>query len=413
MVEGNLVQFAVLLGVLGLSALISLTLRLPIVPLYIAAGLVLGRLFAPDEVVNFLGSLGVVFLLFSMGLEFSIGSVRRAPLGFLRLGAIDWLVNFPIGLAVGLALGWSWIESLFLAGIVYMSSSAVVARCITDFGRAARPETETILKILIFEDLAIAVFLVLMNTLAPGAEAHQATLLDQALAFARAILFVGLLALLLYRFQDGIERTFAARSEEGFTLVLFSFVLLIASAAITAGLSEAVGAFLAGLVVGGTRLKKRAARTLQPHQMLFAALFFVSFGMQLDLGSFGDAALPALLLILLGLGTKTLGGFLAGRSAGHRRDQALVVGLSLIPKGEFSIVLAGLAVLATEPGSMIQTVTGLYVFVLSILGPIAMREADRVRQAAFGTRGAAPEPEADRAATSVAPELGSGSEGPP
>ncbi|NRA03888.1 MAG: cation:proton antiporter, partial [Myxococcales bacterium] len=125
------------------------------------------------------------------------------------------------------------------------------------------------------------------------------------------------------------------------------------------------------------------------------------------------AAAPALLLILLGIGTKTLGGFLAGRSAGHRREQALVVGLSLIPKGEFSIVLAGLAALATQPGSKLQAVTGVYVFVLSILGPIAMREADRLRQAAFGTQRAAPGAEPAGSVPSVVPEPGSSSEDPP
>ena len=164
------------------------------------------------------------------------------------------------------------------------------------------------------------------------------------------------------------------------TLVLFAFVLLVASSAMAAGLSEAIGAFLAGLVVGSTRLKDRARHSLSPYQMLFAALFFVSFGMRLDLGSVPGVAGTAVVLILLGLATKTLGGYLAGRSAGHTPPQSLVVGLSLAPKGEFSIVLAGLAAAAAGADSRIEALTGVYVLALSILGPIGMREADRLRE---------------------------------
>ncbi len=374
--EGHLFQFAILLAVLGLAAAMSLWLRLPVVPLYIGAGVALGGVLPYSEVVDFLGSLGVVFLLFSMGLEFSIGGLVRQPRSFLAAGGIDWLFNFPVGLAVGWALGWSWLESLYLAGILYMSSSAVVSKCIVDFGRAARPETETILKVMVFEDLVLALYLLLLHSLGPeSAEAGGSRLLS----LLSVVAFLAFLAIIARRFQGPLERVLASHSEEGFTLALFAFVLLVASAAIAVGLSEAIGAFLAGLVIGGTALKRRAGRTLLPFQTLFAALFFVSFGMGLDLASVPEIALVGLLLILLGLATKTLGGFLAGRIAGHTASQAAVVGLSLVPKGEFSIVLAGLAAAAAGPGSQIEPLTGIYVFALSILGPIGMREADRVR----------------------------------
>ncbi len=162
--EGHLFQFALLFGVLGLAAALSLSLRMPVVPLYIASGVALGVFIVPDDVVGFLGKLGVVFLLFSMGCEFSIPARRDAP-RFIASGAIDWLFNFPVGLIAGWALGWSWQDTVFLAGILYMSSSAVVSKCIVDFGRAARPETETVLGIMVFEDLVIALYLVLLNVL--------------------------------------------------------------------------------------------------------------------------------------------------------------------------------------------------------------------------------------------------------
>jgi CPA2 family monovalent cation:H+ antiporter-2 len=379
-VESHFVDFAVLLGVLALAVGVSMWLRLPVVPFYIVAGVLLGGLLEPSETVEFLGTLGVVFLLFSLGLEFSVGGLVRDVRGFLGAGSIDWLFNFPIGLLAGWALGFSWVESLFLAGIVYMSSSAVVTKCIVEFGRAARPETETILKVMVFEDFVIAGYLVGIQSLLAGVPGEFGFGMREALGLLRSFAFVVVLIVIARSFHRPIERLLAARSDEAFTLVLCAFVLGVAAAAIAAGLSEAIGAFLAGLVLGATSLKERAARTLLPFQTLFAALFFVSFGMRIDLGAIVGVALPAFLLIALGLTTKTLGGFVAARVAGHRAPQALVVGASLVPKGEFSVVLAGLAASAAGPASNLEALVGVYVFSLSILGPLGMREVDRLQE---------------------------------
>ena len=386
-----LFQFALLVGVLGIAAITSISLRMPVVPLYIAAGAILGGWLEPSEMVEFLGSLGVAFLLFSMGLEFSIRSFTQAPGRLLRAGSADLLFNFPVGFIVGWLLGWSWLECLFLAGIVYMTSSAVVSKCIVDFGRAARPETETILGVMVFEDLVIAGLLVVLGVLASGGGPPSGPG-ELLFALGKAGLFVGFLVLLAWRFSDPIQAVLRARSEESFTLVLVAFVLLVASAALAAGLSEAIGAFLAGLVVGSTALKERASETLRPFQTLFAALFFVSFGMGLDLSNLGNVAGPAVMLVVLGLFTKACGGFIAGRSVGHSPRLSLVVGLSLIPKGEFSIVLAGMAAAVASPEAGIATLTGVYVFALSIFGPIAMREGDAIAARLFAGR-SRPEPE--------------------
>jgi len=388
-VDGHLFQFAILFGVLGIAAAVSLALRLPVVPLYIASGVALGFVIEPDEVVEFLGTLGVVFLLFSMGLEFSVPSRRDSP-RLIRAGSIDLAFNFPVGLVAGWALGWTWQESVFLAGILYMSSSAVVAKCIVDFGRAARPETETILGIMVFEDLVIALYLVLVNAIIIGAGDGASV----GLALLRAAAFMGLLVALARRYQEPLTRLLAHRSDEGFTLALFSFVLLIASAAGgVAGLSEAVGAFLAGLVLGSTRLKERASSTLLPFQTLFAALFFVSFGMAFDLSSVREVAVPAIALIFIGIGSKLVGGYLAGRAAGHPAAQAAVVGFSLVPKGEFSVLIAAMAAGMASGNAHIVPLTGIYVFSLSILGPIGMREADRIQAWLQRIKSGAPTPQ--------------------
>lgn len=373
--EAHLFEFAILFGGLGLAAAVSLALRLPVVPLYIVAGLGLGLWLEPDEIVHFLGSLGVVFLLFSMGLDFSPRTLEEEPRRFAIAGAIDWLANFPSGVLLGLLLGFSWLEALLLGGIVYMSSSAVVSKCIVDFKRAARPETETILNVLVFEDLVVAAYLVLLGSLASSGDDGSG---GAWLSLLRSAVFIGLLILLARRFSGPLQRLLTTRSEEGFTLLLFAFVLLVASSAIASGLSEAVGAFFAGMVIGATDLKERAARTLQPFQTLFAALFFVAFGMSIDLASMAGAALPALLLVLAGLVTKSVGGYLAARACAHTPAQSVAVGLSLVPKGEFSIVIAAMAPAVVGAHSQVVALTVLYVFALSVAGPVLMREADRL-----------------------------------
>ena len=379
---GTQFEFAVLLGVLGLTAAISLALRIPVVPLYIAAGVVLSStgFVGPSEIVTFMGSLGVVFLLFSMGLEFSVTSFVREPRRFLGSGGVDFLFNFPVGLVAGRLLGWSWEQSLFLAGILYMTSSAVVSKCIADFGRAARPETETILGIMVFEDLTIAVYLVLMSSLAAAA--------GDTVGWTPlwSLVYLGTLIVLARRYQGALTRLIASRSDEAFLLALFAFVLLVASTAALIGLSDALGAFLAGLVLGSTTLKERAAHTLLPFQTLFAALFFVSFGISLELGNLSDLLVPGLLLVAIGTASKILGGFVGGRVSGHSPSHAAVVGLSLVPKGEFSIVIAGMAAASSQGSPEIVTLTGVYVFALSIIGPLLMREADTIRGLLFAAR---------------------------
>jgi len=347
---------------------------MPVVPLYIIAGLGIGFWIEPNEVAEFLGQLGVVFLLFSMGLEFSVGSLRREPKRFILPGAIDFAINFPIGVVAGLSFGSDPLNMIFLGGIVYMTSSAVVSQCISEFGRATRPETETLLAIMVFEDLVIAAYLVIVSTLVgrPGELEEQRTVL---VTLAGVALFLGTLWLLAKRFQRPLERLIAPGSEEGFTLALFAFVLLIASAALGVGLSSEVGAFLAGIVIGSTSHKERAADTLHPYRTLFAALFFISFGMSLDPASFGRVWLPGIVLVLAGITTKSLGGFLAGRSVGYGVGPSWVLGFSLIPKGEFSIVIAALAAKATGEQEIVA-LTGVYVLSLALLGPIVMREAD-------------------------------------
>jgi CPA2 family monovalent cation:H+ antiporter-2 len=381
-VEHLLPELSLLVAVLGGAAAASLFLRMPVVPLYILAGVALGVWFERSEVVELLGTLGIVFLLFSMGLEMSVDALVAAPRRFLTVGTWDLVFNFPIGLVIGWILGWGWLASLFLAGILYMSSSAVVAKCIADFGRAVRPETETILHVMVYEDLVIAGLLVVLGV-AMAAGDDAVSLREMALVAARAGGFVVVLLAAAFWMRGGIAALLGSRSQESFTLVLVAFVLMVASGAMLAGLSEAIGAFLAGLAVGGTPLKERAAHTLTPLQTLFAALFFVSFGMSLDPASLLAVALPAAGLVVLGLLSKTIGGYVAGRAAGYGPRPALVVGLSLVPKGEFSIVLAGMAASATSADLPLDALVGLYVIALSVLGPVLMRQADAIALRAF------------------------------
>ena len=138
---------------------------------------------------------------------------------------------------------------------------------------------------------------------------------------------------------------------------------------------------IAGIVIGATQIKERAATVLNPFLTLFAALFFVSFGARIELSDIGTVAAPAILLVVLGISTKVSGGFLAALASRLPLQQAVTVGMSLVPKGEFSILIAALASAAATADSGIEPLTAIYVLALSVIGPVLMRESDRVWQA--------------------------------
>jgi monovalent cation:H+ antiporter-2, CPA2 family len=359
--------------VVGLAILARLASRIGFsaIPLYLLAGLAFGNggLLPLDLSKGFiqLGSeIGVLLLLFMLGLEYTGEELRTNLRRGFPAGVLDLALNFPPGFVAGLLLGWKPLPAVLLGGVTYISSSGVIAKVLAELRRLENPETPTVLAILVLEDLAMAVYLPIVAVLLLGGSATKI-----ALSVSVAIAAVLLVLVIAIRYGQPLSRFFGHESDEIILLTTFGAVLLVAGVAQRLQVSSAIGAFLVGIAVSGP-LAEQSHRLLAPLRDLFAATFFFFFGLEID-----PATLPPVLVIAAILGvvtaaTKVLTGNIAARKAGADPKGALRAGMALVSRGEFSIVIAGLGV-GLEPG--LGPLSAAYVLLLAIAGPILARLA--------------------------------------
>jgi CPA2 family monovalent cation:H+ antiporter-2 len=355
------------LAVLGMGAR---RLGLSPIPFVLLAGLALGDggVVALDTAAPFLtaaAEIGVVLLLLTLGLEFSatelFGSLRRhAPSGL-----VDLLLNAPPGFVAGLLLGLPWEGALALAGVTWISSSGIAARLLGELGRLANRETPAVLSVLVLEDLAMALFLPLLVVALTG-EGPLSAVGGIALAVG-AVLLVLLAA---QRHGHRLGRLLSHEDDEQVLLRLVGLTLLVAGLAQALGASAAVGAFIVGLALPAS-FADRARAILRPLRDLFAALFFVAFGLATDPGAILPVLPAELLLAVITLATKIGTGWYAAKRDGVGVPGRLRAGTALVARGEFSIVIAGLAVGAGIP-ELGPVATG-YVLLLAVSGPVLTR----------------------------------------
>lgn len=358
---------------LGLGVLGRLAGRFAMspIPFYLIAGLAFGEgglvpLVTSQEFVEVGAELGVIFLLLMLGLEYSarelVSGMRRiAPAGLLDFG-----LNFTPGFFAGLVLGWGISIALFLGGVTYISSSGVVAKLLNDLRWTGNRETPVILSILVFEDLAMAILLPVLAAVALGGSATSAGL---SILIAITVLVAALT--FTYRQGDRLGALVFHRSDEVSILSVFGLALLIAGLAESINISAAVGAFLVGMGLSGEHAAK-AESLLTPLRDLFAATFFVFFGLSTDPRQIPGVLVAAIVLGLVTAGTKVIGGWWAAKRAGIGPSGRLRTGLALVARGEFSIIVAGLAA-GLAGADELSALAAAYVLVMAITGPLAAR----------------------------------------
>ncbi|WP_432520775.1 cation:proton antiporter [Kineococcus sp. SYSU DK006] len=364
---------AVILG-LGLVGRLAGRLGISPVPLYLLAGLAFGAggilpLNAPDEFLEASSEIGVVMLLLLLGLEYSAGDLlgnlkRQAPVGVL-----DLFLNGLPGAAFGLLLGFGPVGALAMFGITAVSSSGIVAKVLADLGRLGNRETPSVLGILVLEDLGMAVYLPVLTAVLAASGVWEAT---GSVLVALACLAVALVVAL--RWGSVISRFVSGGSGEVTLLRVLGLALLVAGVAEQLHVSAAVGAFLLGIALSND-LEEEAHHRLEPLRDLFAAVFFVSFGLSTDPSSLPPVLLPALALVVVGVATKLVTGWFAAKRAGIALPGRVRAGAALIPRGEFSIVIAGLATAAGVDGRL-AALAAAYVLAMAVLGPVLARFAD-------------------------------------
>ena len=312
----TLAQLSITVALLAGLGLVASRFGLSAIPAYLLAGLLLGpnepralSLIRPSEVTHFLAEIGLVFLLFFLGLEFTLGRLVRSRRHAVLGGAIDLVVNGALGLVVGVAAFGLSFGGLVLAAAIYVSSSAITVKGLIDFRRLADDETDLVLAILVAEDLAIALVLGFVAA-GGGAATDTLVLVAEAIAFVAAALAVSKwLARPLDRVLDWLPREF-------FLLAVFSFVFGAAALAQRVGLSEAIGALMAGVVLAETSVRAEIEERFFSFRDVFGALFFFVFGLSIDVGALGSVAWILIAAVIAALVGKLGAGYVA--SAGGR-----------------------------------------------------------------------------------------------
>jgi monovalent cation:H+ antiporter-2, CPA2 family len=360
-------------AIVGLAVLARIANRLGFssIPLYLVAGLAFGNgglapLNVSQHFIHTGAEIGVLLLLFMLGLEYSEQELRHNLQVGLPAGAIDFVLNFPPGLLAGLLLGWHPIAAVLLGGVTYISSSGVIAKVLAELKWLENPEIPAVISILVLEDLAMAIYLPLMAVLLAGGSAKA-----MATAIFIAVATVTVILLIVLRYGGPLSRLFSHESDEIILLTTFGVVLLVGGLAQRLQVSAAIGAFLVGIGLTGP-IAEQSRRLLAPLRDLFAATFFFFFGMQIDPATLGAVAVPAVGLGLVSSVTKILTGYWAARRTAVDRRGRMRAGLALVARGEFSIVIAGLGA-AAEP--RLGPLAAAYVLFVAILGPVLARFA--------------------------------------
>ncbi|NUR83488.1 MAG: cation:proton antiporter [Nonomuraea sp.] len=361
---------AVLLG-LGVLGALALRVGISPIPLYLIAGLAFGTggvlpLATSEEFISVGAELGVVLLLLTLGLEYNADELVTSLTGNARAGLVDLVLNAAPGAICALLLGWGPVAAVAMAGVTYATSSGITAKVLSDLGWIGNRETPTVLSLLVFEDLTMAVYLPVLTTLLAGL-----SLVSGAISVGIALGTVSVVLVVALRFGRFIEAFVSSPNAEVLLLKVVGLALLVAGLAQQLQVSAAVGAFLVGIALSG-QLAHDAQALLAPLRDLFAAVFFVFFGFQTDPGKLLPVAGLAALLALISMITKLLTGAYAARRAGIGKAGQARAGIALIPRGEFNIVIAGLAVGAGAHPDL-GALAAAYVLILAAFGPLAAK----------------------------------------
>ncbi|MFC3298701.1 cation:proton antiporter [Arthrobacter agilis] len=371
----TLIELGAILLFLGVLGRLAGRIGLSPIPLYLIGGLFFGQggfieLQGVIEFSEVASEIGVVLLLLMLGLEYTAKELVTGLRQSWLAGIVDFVLNFTPGALVAVILGWGPVAALVMGGVTYISSSGIAAKVISDLGRLGNRETPAVLAILVFEDLAMAVYLPVLTAVLAG------------LSFAGglgtvgiSLLVVTLVLVIALRWGNVVSAVVDSSDREVFLLTLIGAALLVAGLASALQVSAAVGAFLLGIAISGATAEN-AARVLEPLRDLFAAIFFVVFGLNTDPMSIPPVLGFALLLALVTAVTKIATGWWAAGRQGIGRLGRARAGTALVARGEFSIVIAGLAVASGAVVADLAALATTYVLLMAVLGPVLARVAE-------------------------------------
>ncbi|ATH91778.1 potassium transporter [Bacillus glycinifermentans] len=370
------------LVIVAIGAVVANRLKFSIIPFLIVLGMIVGphaptigiidlTFIESNEIIQFLGRIGVLFLLFYLGLEFSVGKLVKSGQNIVVGGSIYVAINFILGLLYGFITGMPWMETLIIAGLLSVSSSAIVAKVLVDLKRTANPETELILGIILFDDIFLALFLTTVSgVLLAGSTSFLGILTSVLISVGYMLLFF----IIARKGASLLNKWLNIKSDEVFIIVIFAILFFVAGFSETLHVAEAIGALLLGLVFSETEHRDRIEHLVVPFRDFLGAIFFFSFGLSIDPSTLADAIWLALGAAVLTIISNFAAGMISGRKAGLSHKASTNIGLTIMARGEFSIIVANLGVTAGL-NPILTPFTALYVLILAVAGPLMAKES--------------------------------------
>jgi CPA2 family monovalent cation:H+ antiporter-2 len=372
-----MIQLGAVFFGLGLLGRVARRIGISPIPLYLIGGLAFGvGGFVPlqgiQEFTHLASEIGVVLLLLLLGLEYSASELTMGLKRSWMAGVLDLVLNAAPGAIAALLLGWGPVGALAMAGVTYISSSGIVAKVLGDLGRLGNRETPVVLSVLVFEDLAMAVYLPVLTAVLSGV-----SFLGGLTSVGISLLAITVVLVVALKYGRFISAIVDSPDHEVFLLKLLGSALLVAGVASQLQVSAAVGAFLLGIAISGSTAEN-ATRLLEPLRDLFAAMFFVVFGLNTDPKSIPPVLGIAVALAAVTTVTKIVTGWWAARRQGIGKMGRMRAGVALVARGEFSIVIAGLAVASGQVNDDLAALATAYVLLMAILGPIAAKYVEPI-----------------------------------
>jgi len=346
---------------------ISLKFNIPSVLVFIILGLALVPVLAGNETIHLLAEIGIVLMFFVLGLEFSIAKILRIAKTIWVAGIMDVVFNFGGAFVLALIFKLDFLSAAIIGGIVYASSSSITAKLLEENKRLANVETEFMLALLIFEDLVSPIlisFLVALNSDQNLSVGLTVLILAKVLALTLGAVVIGHYG--FSKLKDFIDNYIES---DFLTFLMVGIAFIYSGLAMYIGLSEILGAFLAGVMLSETGNSSELEHLLLPIRDIVLPFFFLWFGTTISFGG-GVPMLPLLMILIVwSIVGKILVGTLGGKAFGLSKRPSYRAGLSLIQRGEFSVIIASIAL------PQLMAFSSVYIIVSAFVGVIFFQKA--------------------------------------
>jgi len=372
--------------VLGLLLLVAYVLGrlgkligLPAIPIYMLVGLLASPhtgwfpLNFESNYIELIAIFGLVLLLFNLGLEFDQDEFFGNFGKLIISGGSYIIVNMGVGLVFGFMLGWGTREALIVAGMTATSSSAIVTKLLIELNRLANKETPMILGVTVVEDIFIAIYLAIVSVVLSGETDFWPIVGKLAIAFTFLVVMFTI-ARWGGRF---VSRLFRTKDDELFTILFFGFAVLFAGIGEVLGVTDAIGAFLIGLVLGATKFRNKIEHIAIPLRDVFAAFFFLNFGLALNPAKFPEVVIPVMIAVVLTIVLNIAAGQFVAWLNGMGAQAGINTTVILQNRGEFALILATLS-LSAGLDERIQPFAGLYVLIMAVIGPLLAANSEKI-----------------------------------